>query len=384
MSLKSQDIITLLISQLGIQDFEFKLIRHQAMINWRQQYGDFYSKLTNISSAILFENHNEIPLLGHDLIKSNIDNLTTPSKPLISLTSLIISPEGKHFHLPMMNLHLDYPIGLDKLRKTLNELIGPQYYLLKTDRFYHVYGQSLMNNKQWEQWNLKFLMIDALVSPRYIGYSLERKYNPLRINATNYIKTMVPYLATDENAELDDLKVFVITKHGSQLRKNGEPYFYHLFEVEKLSSEIAYVLNLGEKEVRIIQQASLLHDILEDTDTDYEDIVKISSQRVANMVVLLSADKRRSKQRRDELYLNVIKNASLSVQIIKLADIYSNLSSIYQAYLRRNPVNQAFVTKAERFLSVLNPVLCQTQPFKICNSMIKEMADERRSVQVLP
>lgn len=384
MSLKSKDVIALLISQLNIHDFKFKLIRHDAVINWRQKNNDFYSKLRNIPSAVIFEKCEKISLLGHELINCNIDKLTTPHNPLISLASLIKSPNGKYFHIPMMNLHLDYPIELNKLKKALNELIDCQYYLLKTDRFYHVYGKTLMNGSQWEMWNLKFLMLDAIVSPRYIGYSLKFKYNPLRINATSYIKTKVPSLVIDDEAESNDLKKIVVTKHGAQLRINGDLYFNHLLEVEELSSEIACALNIDNNEIIIIKQAALLHDIIEDTDTDYEDIITISSQKVAEMVAFLSADKRISKQRRDELFLNTIRDAPLSVQIIKLADIYSNLLSIYQAYLRENPVNQTFVVKADRFLNVLNSSLYQTQPYKVCKRMIKEMTDAQPSTQVLP
>ena len=65
-------------------------------------------------------------------------------------------------------------------------------------------------------------------------------------------------------------------KHGDQLRKSGEPYIIHPVQV-------AYTLaELGLDEDTIC--AALLHDVLEDTDTSYEDLEKEFNEEVAYMV----------------------------------------------------------------------------------------------------
>ena len=65
-------------------------------------------------------------------------------------------------------------------------------------------------------------------------------------------------------------------KHGDQLRKSGEPYIIHPVQV-------AYTLaELGLDEDTIC--AALLHDVLEDTNTSYEDLEKEFNEEVAYMV----------------------------------------------------------------------------------------------------
>ena len=56
-------------------------------------------------------------------------------------------------------------------------------------------------------------------------------------------------------------------KHGDQLRKSGEPYIIHPVQV-------AYTLaELGLDDNTIC--AALLHDVLEDTDTTYDDLKNV-------------------------------------------------------------------------------------------------------------
>ena len=66
------------------------------------------------------------------------------------------------------------------------------------------------------------------------------------------------------------------SKHGDQKRKSGEPYIIHPVQV-------AYILaDLGMDDNTIC--AALLHDVLEDTDTTYNDLVKEFNQEIAYMV----------------------------------------------------------------------------------------------------
>ena len=66
------------------------------------------------------------------------------------------------------------------------------------------------------------------------------------------------------------------SKHGDQKRKSGEPYIIHPVQV-------AYILaDLGMDDNTIC--AALLHDVLEDTDTTYDDLVKEFNQEIAYMV----------------------------------------------------------------------------------------------------
>ena len=77
-----------------------------------------------------------------------------------------------------------------------------------------------------------------------------------------------------KNKRWPDVKIiqkaynYALEKHGTQLRKSGEPYIIH-------PTNVAYTIaELGLDEQTIC--AALLHDVVEDTDATYEDIVSDS------------------------------------------------------------------------------------------------------------
>ena len=83
-----------------------------------------------------------------------------------------------------------------------------------------------------------------------------------------------------------------------------------------------------EAELDDIHCAGILHDIIEDTDTNYNEIVKIANERVAIWVSVLSDDKRLPREIRNELFGFILASACIEVKIVKLADIYSNIIGI--------------------------------------------------------
>ena len=373
----SLTVIKTLIIELGLEEFEFQLICHPAMINWRQFHSVAHQKLSNIDTAIQFDKPQLQTIRGRELFTFDLNSITGPETPLVSLSSLIRDQHGRFFHLPMMNLHLDQLTTVNELRKALDKLSLKDYYLVSTDRYFHVYGSWLMTQEEWRIWNLQYLMTDALVSPRYIGHSLERGFNLLRLNATHTIKTKVPKLldTTDYDSDgLELLRKFAAMKHGTQLTRAGEPYINHLLEVERYAKSIAEQLKLSESTVRIIRKAAILHDTIEDTDTDHEDIERETSSRVADMVSLLSNDKRLSKSERDRQFLHQIKEATLEVQIIKLADIFSNLLSIERQSKNDPSINVNYFTKAKRFIEILDEPLKSTSVFERCSIVLNKMS----------
>ena len=69
------------------------------------------------------------------------------------------------------------------------------------------------------------------------------------------------------------------------------------------------------------QIAGLFHDLLEDTDTTYDEIVKISNQDIADAVVLVTKEENYNMSD----YINRIKNNDIA-HMVKLADRIHNLS----------------------------------------------------------
>ncbi len=115
-------------------------------------------------------------------------------------------------------------------------------------------------------------------------------------------------------------------KHGKQKRASGDPYFTHLIGTAMIISDY----NVDSETVA----AALLHDILEDTDTKEEEIVREFGEEVASLVSSVTRLDKIVKKRKDEnqaKYLRQLMRASskdFRVLLIKLADKLHNLRTI--------------------------------------------------------
>ena len=114
---------------------------------------------------------------------------------------------------------------------------------------------------------------------------------------------------------------FAARKHAGQLRKdNSTPYIAHPFRVMTI---LATVFQVDDPEVLA---AAALHDTIEDTATDYDEVFERFGERVADMVAVLSKDKRRPDPIREKEYFEGLCDAPIEVRLCKLADLYDNLS----------------------------------------------------------
>ena len=109
--------------------------------------------------------------------------------------------------------------------------------------------------------------------------------------------------------------------HGDQKRKSGEPYYSHPLEV-------AYMVSDYKLKTDIIA-ASILHDIVEDTEVTVEMIQDAFDQRIAEMVDRLTRDRPDGTKLSVEeiLYNNYIKN-DIEVILIKCIDRVHNMQTI--------------------------------------------------------
>ena len=76
---------------------------------------------------------------------------------------------------------------------------------------------------------------------------------------------------------------FAKAKHSGQKRIGGDDYITHPIAVSQI------VKNQGFDE--IYQIAALFHDLLEDTDATYEEILKYGNQKILEAVILLTKKK---------------------------------------------------------------------------------------------
>jgi guanosine-3',5'-bis(diphosphate) 3'-pyrophosphohydrolase len=128
-----------------------------------------------------------------------------------------------------------------------------------------------------------------------------------------------------------DAVAFAARAHRSQLRKDGEtPYVSHVFRV---CLALAHVF--GVKDPRVLT-AAVLHDTVEDTTTDFDDIQEKWGREIADWVARLSKDKRLPYDKREEEYCKVLARSPWQVQLCKLADLFDNtLDMSYRPAERR-------------------------------------------------
>jgi len=171
---------------------------------------------------------------------------------------------------------------------------------------------------------------------------------------------------------------FCKLKHKDQKRKGGEPYINHLIETAKVTTDIANELldkyPYLKKEIDAIYVTGLLHDTIEDTSTDYEDILELTNEKVASWILCLSDDKRLPSAIRRFLYFNEISNSSIEVKIIKLADIFSNLNGINRKEGKMWILE--FMKKAKMTLTALQPELFNTKYYQKCQDIINVLEKE--------
>jgi guanosine-3',5'-bis(diphosphate) 3'-pyrophosphohydrolase len=109
--------------------------------------------------------------------------------------------------------------------------------------------------------------------------------------------------------------------HRDQLRRDGRtPYFSH---PARVALTVAAVFGCTDATVLA---AALLHDVIEDTRVDYDDLLKNFGLEVADIVSCLSKDKRMVESEREAEYDRRLAAGPWQARLIKLADVYDNLA----------------------------------------------------------
>lgn len=125
---------------------------------------------------------------------------------------------------------------------------------------------------------------------------------------------------TDEYGPLLEAASFAARAHRSQLRKDEKtPYVAHVFRVCLI---VRHVFGIEDPSALT---AALLHDTIEDTTTDRDDVIEKFDPTIAEWVALLTKDKRLPDDEREARYCEGLRTASWQVKVCKLADVFDNL-----------------------------------------------------------
>ncbi len=120
---------------------------------------------------------------------------------------------------------------------------------------------------------------------------------------------------------------FSIVKHGNQKRKNENlPYIIHPVRVAGL-----VLLNFPFSNM-VMYIAALLHDVLEDTETSYEELVNEFGKTVADLVLAVTSDKEEIRKVGKPVYLREkLSSMSFDARVLKLCDRYDNIQDLKPA-----------------------------------------------------
>lgn len=110
-------------------------------------------------------------------------------------------------------------------------------------------------------------------------------------------------------------------KHRNQTLSDGvTPYFAHVVRVNWILRDLFCISDTPT----IV--AAILHDVVEDTDTDIDEIEGLFGETIAQYVDLLTKNQALPKREREREYDDKLQKAPETVKIAKLADLYDNLS----------------------------------------------------------
>lgn len=141
---------------------------------------------------------------------------------------------------------------------------------------------------------------------------------------------------------------FAARAHQGQMRKDNQtPYVAHVLRVCMI---VRHVFGCDDPQAMM---AAILHDTIEDTNTDYDDLEKLLGEQakpIADWVGTLSKDTRASEAVREASYTEALKNAPFPVKLCKLADIFDNLTDSKHLSVRQR---KRTISRSEDYLAVL-------------------------------
>lgn len=125
-------------------------------------------------------------------------------------------------------------------------------------------------------------------------------------------------------ALIERAKLFAAKAHAEMERKTGGPYVQHTTRVAELLADH------GHEPATVA--AGHLHDVVEDTDVTYADLVAEFGKRTANVVMMVTDPNpwpsKNNRGRRKEIERAHLARATYEGASVKLADMIDNLGDI--------------------------------------------------------
>lgn len=116
-------------------------------------------------------------------------------------------------------------------------------------------------------------------------------------------------------------KFYAQVKHAGQTYNDEVPYTYHLEMVVNVLNRFGVDTGDG---FFVMKSAGYLHDVLEDTQTSYNDILERFGEEVAELVYAVTSERGRNRKERNAKTYPKIKGFPNAVKL-KLADRIANV-----------------------------------------------------------
>jgi (p)ppGpp synthase/HD superfamily hydrolase len=154
-----------------------------------------------------------------------------------------------------------------------------------------------------------------------------------------------------DNSLINKSKRFAKNTHKNQKRKDGRtPYINHLRMVVDLIKKSG----VTDNNVQII---GWLHDTIEDTPTDFDEIRDGFGLHVAKCVSALTKDMRIEKQKREMLYVRELKKSHWHVKLVKICDITANILDLENTSYSKNEKINHWKCKKSYLIAIKNGLI---------------------------
>jgi guanosine-3',5'-bis(diphosphate) 3'-pyrophosphohydrolase len=130
-------------------------------------------------------------------------------------------------------------------------------------------------------------------------------------------------LAANTRPKVKSAELFAKKRHLGQIRKDGTATVY--MHLKSVVSKLKNIEMIDED----VLAAAWLHDIIENTDTTFDEIDQLFGKKVALLVLSLTKDNNVSKIAQEQQYVKQLRRSSLEAKMIKLCDIASNLNQVH-------------------------------------------------------
>lgn len=147
---------------------------------------------------------------------------------------------------------------------------------------------------------------------------------------------------------------FAKERHSGMTGNNGmTPYYEHLAAV------VVRLKNLGISDEDVIS-SSWLHDIIDYTETSFDELDQRFGSKVAVLVLSVSRDKSLPRAKQEEQYVKQLKEASFEAKLIKLCDISASLRDLKNSSFSKTKKTKE-VKKMTFYLNVIRSDLIKNK-----------------------